>query len=381
MQVHTVDQTVLPGTIAKSFVGQSFASPLCPPAVLQVLPIYMVHVTVNSRVKSLRPLETGGSGGITHTHTPTRTPTHTQTHTHMCARLLRCTSKHIYCSYAFIPPKLWIYFFILHCVCFCLVWPCHERVAWILQVPICGPTEDCGMEYSFGTDGVFACQPGKAEGHVFRESVPLGSVRRGEMEAQVRASSTAPSYARNQYRIGRRNCQTWTYDICFRLGLHMPWGFKTLHLAKLFLFLLAVIIMVMVSLQASMIWAIPMVGSKIIRSCAIFVCTVIEPLNGIFIVTIPCTNPWMTHIDILFPYKPVLHIIEIGHRSIPFSSVDKHVSPSKGSSGFSSAFCNASLAKKPQRAASSLSVRAVRLSNSNLLPLVLNTPPSPPPKY
>ena len=221
----------------------------------------------------------------------------------------------------------------------------------------------------------------KAEGHVFRESVPLGSVRRGEMEAQVRASSTAPSYARNQYRIGRRNCQTWTYDICFRLGLHMPWGFKTLHLAKLFLFLLAVIIMVMVSLQASMIWAIPMVGSKIIRSCAIFVCTVIEPLNGFFIVTIPCTNPWMTHIDILFPYKPVLHIIEIGHRSIPFSSVDKHVSPSKGSSGFSSAFCNASLAKKTQRAASSLSVRAVRLSNSNLLPLILNTPPSPPPKY
>ena len=104
MQVHTVDQTVLPGTIAKSFVGQSFASPLCPPAVLQVLPIYMVHVTVNSRVKSLRPLETGGSGGVTHTHTHTHT--HRHTHTHMCARLLRCTSKHIYCSYAFIPPKL-----------------------------------------------------------------------------------------------------------------------------------------------------------------------------------------------------------------------------------------------------------------------------------
>ena len=32
-QVHTDDQSVLPGVLAKSFVGQSFASPLCPPAV------------------------------------------------------------------------------------------------------------------------------------------------------------------------------------------------------------------------------------------------------------------------------------------------------------------------------------------------------------
>jgi hypothetical protein len=32
-QVHTGDQSVLPGILAKSFVGQSFASPLCPPAV------------------------------------------------------------------------------------------------------------------------------------------------------------------------------------------------------------------------------------------------------------------------------------------------------------------------------------------------------------
>ena len=31
-QVHTGDQSVLPGMRAKSFVGQSFASPLCPPA-------------------------------------------------------------------------------------------------------------------------------------------------------------------------------------------------------------------------------------------------------------------------------------------------------------------------------------------------------------
>jgi len=31
-QVHTDDQSVLPGMLAKSFVGQSFASPLCPPA-------------------------------------------------------------------------------------------------------------------------------------------------------------------------------------------------------------------------------------------------------------------------------------------------------------------------------------------------------------
>ena len=30
-QVHTDDQSVLPGVLAKSFVGQSFASPLCPP--------------------------------------------------------------------------------------------------------------------------------------------------------------------------------------------------------------------------------------------------------------------------------------------------------------------------------------------------------------
>ena len=33
LQVHTDDQSVLPGILAKSFVGQSFASPLCPPAV------------------------------------------------------------------------------------------------------------------------------------------------------------------------------------------------------------------------------------------------------------------------------------------------------------------------------------------------------------
>ena len=31
-QVHVVDQTMLPGILAKSFFGQSFASPLFPPA-------------------------------------------------------------------------------------------------------------------------------------------------------------------------------------------------------------------------------------------------------------------------------------------------------------------------------------------------------------
>jgi hypothetical protein len=33
LQVHTEDRSVLPAMLAKSFVVQSFASPLCPPAV------------------------------------------------------------------------------------------------------------------------------------------------------------------------------------------------------------------------------------------------------------------------------------------------------------------------------------------------------------
>ena len=45
-QVHTNDQSVLPGMLAKSFVGQSFASPLCPPAQVEVLHQFRCHVKV-----------------------------------------------------------------------------------------------------------------------------------------------------------------------------------------------------------------------------------------------------------------------------------------------------------------------------------------------
>ena len=45
-QVHTDDQYVLPGMLAKSFVGQSFASPLRPPAQVEVLHQFRCHVKV-----------------------------------------------------------------------------------------------------------------------------------------------------------------------------------------------------------------------------------------------------------------------------------------------------------------------------------------------
>ena len=45
-QVHTDNQSVLPAMLAKSFVGQSFASPLCPPAQVEVLHQFRCHVKV-----------------------------------------------------------------------------------------------------------------------------------------------------------------------------------------------------------------------------------------------------------------------------------------------------------------------------------------------
>ena len=45
-QVHTDDQYVLPGMLAKSFVGQSFARPRCPPAQVEVLHQFRCHVKV-----------------------------------------------------------------------------------------------------------------------------------------------------------------------------------------------------------------------------------------------------------------------------------------------------------------------------------------------
>ena len=62
-QVHTGDQSVLPGILAKSFVGQSFASPLCPPAVN-----YMQHCWRRSkRLSAPFPV----LEGFTHTHAHT----------------------------------------------------------------------------------------------------------------------------------------------------------------------------------------------------------------------------------------------------------------------------------------------------------------------
>ena len=74
-QVHTGDQSVLPGMRAKSFVGQSFASPLCPPALK-----YMRHCWLCSkRLSAPIPCARG-----VHTHSQF---CHTQSFAHnLCGR-------------------------------------------------------------------------------------------------------------------------------------------------------------------------------------------------------------------------------------------------------------------------------------------------------
>ena len=103
-------------------------------------------------------------------------------------------------------------------------------------------------------------------------------------------------------------------------------------------------------------------------------------------------NPWMDFslwlYPVLTPGWPIL--ISFSHTSRFYTSLRLVIARfhflrwinmfhhQKGPPGFHQLFAMPVWQKKPQRAASSLSVRAVRLSNSNLLPLVLNTPPFPP---
>uniref|UniRef100_A0A0D6QRU7 PPPDE domain-containing protein n=1 Tax=Araucaria cunninghamii TaxID=56994 RepID=A0A0D6QRU7_ARACU len=79
-----------------------------------------------------------------------------------------------------------------------------------------------GIEYAFGAhdypaSGVFAVQPKKCPGFIFRHSVLLGTITMSCLEFQQFMEQMARNYYGDSYHLITKNCNHFTEDVCMRL--------------------------------------------------------------------------------------------------------------------------------------------------------------------
>jgi hypothetical protein len=86
-----------------------------------------------------------------------------------------------------------------------------------------GAVEVYGKEWSYGfTDegtGVFDCPPKGCLAHTYRESVPMGQTQLSAEEVEALLDELAVKWPGSEYDLLRRNCCTFSDELCSQLGV------------------------------------------------------------------------------------------------------------------------------------------------------------------